>query len=104
QERTHTETVRNLINKLKSFARLHTPLAQDKLLEGLIYELDLKTEIDRLQEYRSNGIKNMIGARLYDRLKIKRAKREKRHHLDDVLATSQDPIACKQWLLRQALV
>ncbi|XP_038059629.1 transcriptional adapter 2-alpha-like [Patiria miniata] len=104
QERTHTEAVRSLINKLKPLARLHTPLAQDKLLEGLIYELDLKTEIDRLQEYRSNGIKNMIGARMYDRLKAKRAKREKTHHLNDVLATSQDPIACRQWLLRQALV
>ncbi|XP_071790796.1 transcriptional adapter 2-alpha-like isoform X1 [Asterias amurensis] len=104
QERTHTEAVRSLFNKLRPFARLHNPLAQDKLLEGLIYELDLKTEIDRLQEYRSNGIKNMIGARLYDRLKVKRLKREKTHHLTNVLATSQDPIACRQWLLRQALV
>ncbi|PIK52585.1 putative transcriptional adapter 2-alpha isoform X2 [Apostichopus japonicus] len=72
QERNHDLAVRNIIDKLRKFSRLQTPLAHDKLVEGLVYELDLRKEIKRLQEYRSQGNMSFSAARMYDKLKLRR--------------------------------
>ncbi|XP_072024859.1 transcriptional adapter 2-alpha-like [Amphiura filiformis] len=106
QERAHSQPIRELFDKLRKFSRLHTPVEQDKLIEGLIYEIDLRREIVRLQEYRECGIKTFIGARLFDRLKARRQQmKTSKNHLDEVLgAVMRDPYSCRQWLQRQALV
>nr|XP_054775658.1 transcriptional adapter 2-alpha-like [Lytechinus pictus] len=59
-ERTHSQAIRDMVEKLHRLCRLHTPVAHDKFIEGLIYEQDLKNEIKKLQEYRRCGIKTFI--------------------------------------------
>ncbi|KAM3854721.1 transcriptional adapter 2-alpha isoform 2-T2 [Vipera latastei] len=66
-------------------------------------ELELRTEIKRLQEYRVAGITNFCSARTYDRLKkVREEERLKRTMLSEVLQYIQDSSACQQWLSRQA--
>lgn len=104
-DRTHSQVVRDMVEKLNRLCRLHTPVAHDKFIEGLIYEQDLKNEMKKLQEYRRNGIKTFIGADVYNRLKARREQmKDRKNHLGEVLCIMRDPNACQQWLRRQALL
>ncbi|XP_071945354.1 transcriptional adapter 2-alpha-like [Antedon mediterranea] len=91
---------------LNPFIKLQTPLAHDKLLEGMIYENDLKKEVKRLQEFRRNGIVSFKGARIYDQLKRRRerSKQQRTNQLSQVLSSLEDPGACCQMLQRFALI
>ncbi|XP_071504060.1 transcriptional adapter 2-alpha-like [Diadema antillarum] len=104
-ERTHNQAIRDMLEKVRRLCRLHTPVAHDKFIEGLIYEQDLKQEMKKLQEYRRNGIKTFVGAEVYNRLKARREKmKERKILLTEVLSVTRDPQACQQWLRRQALL
>ncbi|XP_041456499.1 transcriptional adapter 2-alpha-like [Lytechinus variegatus] len=104
-ERTHSQAIRDMVEKLHRLCRLHTPVAHDKFIEGLIYEQDLKNEIKKLQEYRRCGIKTFVGADVYNRLKSRREQmKDRKNLLGEVLSITRDPNACQQWLKRQALL
>eukprot|EP00057_Strongylocentrotus_purpuratus_P010720 XP_011665194.1 PREDICTED: transcriptional adapter 2-alpha isoform X2 [Strongylocentrotus purpuratus] len=104
-ERTHSQAIRDMVDKMHRLCRLHTPVAHDKFIEGLIYEQDLKTETKKLQEYRRSGIKTFVGADVYNRLKSRREQMKSRKNLlGEVVAITRDPNACEQWLKRQALL
>ncbi|XP_033118827.1 transcriptional adapter 2-alpha-like [Anneissia japonica] len=102
----YDKVTKELNKSLNPFMKLQTPLAHDKLLEGLIYENDLKKEVKRLQEFRRNGIKSFKGARLFDQLKRRRERsnQQRTNHLSHVLNSTEDPGACCQLLQRFALL
>ncbi|KAJ8043383.1 Transcriptional adapter 2-alpha [Holothuria leucospilota] len=106
QERNHDQAVRNIIEKMRKFSRLQTPFAHDKLVEGLVYELDLRKEVKRLQEFRKQGNRSFVAARMYDKLKFRRepSRIRRKTLLSEILSISNSSSACQQWLQRQALV
>ena len=90
-------------NKLRVFMRLMNPVESDKFIESLAFENELQNAIRRLQQYYNNGVTNLQGGKVFDRLKKRRREeREKRHCLKDVITYLQDETACKQWLQRHS--
>ncbi|KAJ3371013.1 Transcriptional adapter ada2 [Allomyces arbusculus] len=72
QERKKTKEERELYNQMKVFGRMQT--AQDfmDLMEGLQIEAMLKEKIERLQEYRRNGVRTFHEAQEYEKERAKR--------------------------------
>ncbi|XP_050409918.1 transcriptional adapter 2-alpha [Patella vulgata] len=101
----YERTIRSLVDGLRCFSTLFTPIEYDQYLETLHYERELKQEIMRLKEYRQNGITKLRNIRLFKVLNKRReVTRSKRHLLSDLLTYVQDEDNCKSWLQRQAFI
>ncbi|RSH94558.1 Transcriptional adapter ada2 [Saitozyma podzolica] len=72
-ERKRPKEERELINRYKVFAKLQTAQDFEVLIEGLIYEQNLRKRIADLQEYRRMGITTGAEAEAYDNAKAMRA-------------------------------
>ncbi|XP_025091162.1 transcriptional adapter 2-alpha-like [Pomacea canaliculata] len=95
--------LRRVMDEMRVFTTLMSPMENDKLLAGIQYEYDLKREIKRLQEYRTNGLKHLRSIHLYKVLRQRRAaSKQKRHLLTDVISHIRDETACQTWLQRHA--
>lgn len=63
---------KDLMNKLKAFARIMTPNDFIKFSDDLVEELELRTRIDQLQEWRMNGITTLEAGAKYEKDKQQR--------------------------------
>ncbi|XP_005157493.1 transcriptional adapter 2-alpha isoform X1 [Danio rerio] len=104
-ERRYPKEVQDLYDVMRRFARVVGPIEHDKFIESHTLEFELRREIHRLQEYRSEGIQSFCGAKVYERVKRTREdERRKRNMLCDVLQYIHDTRACQQWLHKQAAI
>ncbi|OWY97730.1 Transcriptional adapter 2-alpha [Phytophthora megakarya] len=71
-ERKRPKEEREILAQMRPFARFQTPEEHDNFVEGLIAAMRLKKQILLLQEYRTNGVKTLVEAELYDTEKKKR--------------------------------
>ncbi|WVQ94642.1 hypothetical protein IAU59_001722 [Kwoniella sp. CBS 9459] len=72
-ERKRPKEEKELIQRFKVFAKLQTAQDFEVLIEGLIYEQNLRKRIAELQEYRRMGITTCAEAEAYDNAKAARA-------------------------------
>lgn len=63
---------KDLLNRLKAFARIMTPNDFIKFSDDLVEELELRTRIDQLQEWRMNGITTLEAGAKYEKDKQQR--------------------------------
>ncbi|XP_061427196.1 transcriptional adapter 2-alpha isoform X1 [Lethenteron reissneri] len=102
-ERQNSKEVRDLSEAIRPFAKTMKPLEMDKLIESYALECELRKDVQRLQDYRVCGVTTFRGARVYERLLVRREEEKlRRTVLQDVMQYVQDPNACQQWLQRQA--
>ncbi|KAH9824197.1 transcriptional adapter 2-alpha [Melampsora americana] len=66
-EKKMPKEVRDLVVRIKPFARLQTALDHEKFQEGLIYEMTLRKRIAELQEYRRIGITTLAEAERFEK-------------------------------------
>lgn len=66
---------RDLVNRMRLFARFHSPEEHDKFIQDLLKAKRLRKEISRLQQYRRMGITTLTEAEKYE---LDRERRE--HH------------------------
>lgn len=71
-EKKMLKEVRDIIVRIKPFARIQTALDHEKFQEGLIYEMTLRKRIAELQEYRRMGITTLAEAERFDKEKQSR--------------------------------
>ncbi|OZJ03255.1 hypothetical protein BZG36_03518 [Bifiguratus adelaidae] len=63
---------RDLLNRIRVFARLQTKEDFDEFFEGLLAEQSLRDRISQLQEWRRNGITMLKGGEQYEKDKAQR--------------------------------
>lgn len=68
-ERKLPKEIRDLVIRIKPFARLQTATDHEKFQEGLIYEMALRKRVAELQEYRKMGITTLADAERYEKEK-----------------------------------
>ncbi|ANB13769.1 chromatin-binding transcription regulator ADA2 [Sugiyamaella lignohabitans] len=71
-EKKRTKEERDLVNKLKPFARMMTRKDYEMLTDSMLTELRCRRRIAELQEYRRNGIRTLEAAAKYERDKVTR--------------------------------
>lgn len=90
-------------NSLQAFAHLVSADDNEMFLESLLYEQELKNDIQCLKDYRSNGLTKLQQIKMFD---IQKRNREKERIecqlLNDVISHIKDENACQTWLQRQA--
>ncbi|KAK7481560.1 hypothetical protein BaRGS_00027209 [Batillaria attramentaria] len=100
----HDRGLRQLLDDMRVFTTLLSPDDWEKFLEGMNYVQELKAEINRLKEYRANGLTRLHSIRPYIALRARRLNsRHKRHLLSDVISHIRDEAACQSWLQRHAV-
>lgn len=72
-ERKRPRDERDLVNKLKPFARLQSAQEHERFVDGLVYEMSLRKRINELQEYRRMGVTTFADAEMYEKDKAARA-------------------------------
>ncbi|TIB87880.1 hypothetical protein E3Q19_03499 [Wallemia mellicola] len=72
-ERKRPRDERDLVNKLKPFARLQSAQEHERFVDGLVYEMTLRKRINELQEYRRMGVTTFADAEMYEKDKAARA-------------------------------
>ncbi|KAG5363315.1 Transcriptional adapter 2 [Yarrowia sp. B02] len=72
-DKKRTKEERELVNKLKPFARVMTLQDFTDFVDGMIIELQCRRRLAELQEYRRNGITTFDAASKYERDKTVRA-------------------------------
>ncbi|XP_074641320.1 transcriptional adapter 2-alpha-like [Tubulanus polymorphus] len=92
-------TIKTYLDRLLPLLRLLSPVDADMYLETLHYEVQLKNEIRKLQEYRENGITRIRLIHLYESLKQRRKEEsEKPKFTTEVMNHVERDGACQQWL------
>ncbi|KAL7750736.1 Transcriptional adapter ada2 [Sorochytrium milnesiophthora] len=71
-EKKRTREERDIINRVKVFARMQTPADFENFVNGLLYEQQLCEQIAALQNYRRQGITTLAGAQQFE---IERARK-----------------------------
>lgn len=98
-------TIKDIIDSLRVFARLVSPFDFDKFIEGLHYEYELKNEIKKLKEFREDGLTSMRQLKVYKNLKNRRREfKSKGRLLDEILVHVNNETACQSWLQRQVVL
>ncbi|EOQ99467.1 hypothetical protein E3P92_02598 [Wallemia ichthyophaga] len=72
-ERKRPRDEKDLVNRLKPFARLQSAQEHERFVDGLVYEMTLRKRIGELQEYRRMGLTNLADVDLYEKDKVARA-------------------------------
>ena len=64
-----TPESREIEEKLRPLMQFQShPIAHDLMVQGLIVQLELRKKIEKLKEYRRNGVTTARGADLYNRV------------------------------------
>lgn len=75
-ERRRPKDEREIYNRLKCFARFHSPEEHEEFVQGIIKEMRLRERIAKLQEYRKAGIRTLREAEQYEVDKRRREKEQ----------------------------
>ena len=75
-ERRRQKDEREIYNRLKCFARFHSPEEHEQFVQGIIKEMRLRQRIAKLQEYRKAGIRTLREADQYEMDKRRREKEQ----------------------------
>ena len=90
-EKKRTKEERDLLNKVKPFARIMNHDDFEECCKGLEYEHNLRLAIAQLQEWRQMGIKDLKGGEKYEHEKQQRLQRLIPQGSFDRFATSSRP-------------
>ncbi|CAD6888604.1 unnamed protein product [Tilletia controversa] len=74
-ERRRTKEEREVLQRVKHFAQMQTPMDFEDFVNGLAHEEALRKLVIQLQHYRAAGITSLADAAEYDRERAERAKR-----------------------------
>ncbi|OWF55975.1 Transcriptional adapter 2-alpha [Mizuhopecten yessoensis] len=103
--RMYDHSITDIIEKVRVFMRLFSPLKYDKFIKGIHVEKELQLQIRRLQECRQNGIVHMRNTNIYKSLKKRRqATKMQINLLSEILVHMNDNKACQTWLQRQVML
>ena len=103
-ERSFSKVEKDLRDKLRPFAKLHTAEKHEQFIQGLLLEHYLKQEICELQLYRAGGLTLKDSANLYQVSQQERLKHvSKGSMVNDILSLFEDKFACQNWLQKQAI-
>lgn len=103
-DRSFSTIEKDLREKLKPFARLHTAEEHEQFVQGLLLEHSLKQEISDLQHYRHVGLTLKDSAKIYETCKKQRSKHlQKGSMLNDIICLLEDKLACQSWLQKQSI-
>ena len=91
QEKKRTKEERDLLNKVKPFARIMNHHDFEECCKGLDYEHNLRLAVAQLQEWRQMGIKDLKGGEKYEHEKQQRLQRLMPQGSFDRFATSSRP-------------
>ena len=95
---------KELRDKLKPFAKLHSPEQHEQLIQGLLLEDSLKQEICLLQHYRRAGLTLKDSANIYEMSHQERLRHlSNGSMLNDIFSLLEDKVACQSWLQKQAI-
>lgn len=83
-EKRRTKEERELVSRLRMFARFHSAADHEALVEGLLKAKKLRKQIELLQHYRAMGIKTIEGARQYEVERKRRDADQKNQKMRDV--------------------
>ena len=72
-ERKRPREEKDLVNRLKPFARLQSAQEHERFVDGVVYETTLRKRISELQEYRRMGLTSLSDVDLYEKDKVARA-------------------------------
>eukprot|EP00298_Acanthocystis_sp_HF-20_P012228 c19780_g1_i1.p1 GENE.c19780_g1_i1~~c19780_g1_i1.p1 ORF type:complete len:357 (-),score=138.86 c19780_g1_i1:36-1106(-) len=75
-ERRKPKEERELIQKMRVFARFHSQKQHQELIDGILKERELRRRIALLTEYRQNGITTLAEAQIYELDKKKHQEEE----------------------------
>lgn len=89
QEKKRTKEERDLLNKVKPFARMMNHDDFEECCKGLEYEHNLRLAISQLQEWRQMGIKDLKGGEKYEQEKQQRLQRLMPQGVFDRFATTR---------------
>ncbi|XP_033743999.1 transcriptional adapter 2-alpha-like isoform X1 [Pecten maximus] len=103
--RLYVHNITDLVDKLRVFVPLQSPIEYDKFIKGIHVEKELRLQIRRLQECRQNGIIRMRNTNIYKTLKKRRqATKAQTNLLSEILVHMNDNKACQTWLQRQVVL
>lgn len=103
--RLYAHHITDLVDKLRVFAQLFSPMEYDKFIKGIHLEKELRLQIRRLQECRQNGIIHIRNTNIYKTLKKRRqATKSQINLLSEILVHMTDNKACQSWLQRQVVL
>ncbi|XP_060064792.1 transcriptional adapter 2-alpha-like [Ylistrum balloti] len=103
--RMYAHSITDVVDKLRVFMRLLSPLEYDKFLKGVHVEKELRLQIKRLQECRQNGIIHIRNTNIYKTLKKRRqVTKTQINLLSEILGHMNDNKACQTWLQRQVVL
>lgn len=80
QEKKRSKTEKELLNKLKAFARVLTPADFQEFISNIFTEMQCRKRIAELQEYRLNGVRTYAMATKYEAAKVARASAKDRYN------------------------
>ncbi|KAJ1970142.1 Transcriptional adapter ada2 [Dimargaris xerosporica] len=83
-EKKRTKEERDLWNRCKTFAKLHTREDHDDFVRGLVREQQLRSQIAALQEYRRGGITTLKEGEQYEQAKQNRIQAIRINGLRDI--------------------
>ncbi|KAL3428505.1 hypothetical protein PVAG01_02014 [Phlyctema vagabunda] len=75
-DKKRTKEERDIVNKCKPFARMMNRYDYEKMVAGLLEELNLRTAIAQLQDWRTMGISTLADGEKYERDKALRAQKQ----------------------------
>ncbi|KAJ3209305.1 Transcriptional adapter ada2 [Dinochytrium kinnereticum] len=96
-EKKRPKEEKDLLNRIRVFAKMQTADDFDKFTEGLLHEQKLRARIAQLQEHRRMGITGLKEAADYERDKLQRSLTMKTttHSLRDMTGLSRYPARAK---------
>ncbi|RDD38062.1 Transcriptional adapter 2-alpha [Trichoplax sp. H2] len=101
-DRRADRTIRNLREQFVTFARFLSPEDYEKRIQLILFESQLLQRINKLKEYRINGITSIRGCNIYEQLKRKREdERMRHHHLEDTLSALKNFSYYQRYIHRQ---
>jgi len=81
-ERKRPKDEKELLSKMRVFAKLQSPTDFDNFIEGLKNEIKLKQRIKELQHYRQNGISSLSEVAAFESHKSQKSKGHQHHQSD----------------------
>ena len=80
KEKKRGKEEREIWNNMRVFARFHSAEEHEQFVQGLVNEARLRRRIERLQQWRMNGVKTLKDGERYEEEKKRRDERKKNQH------------------------
>lgn len=87
-DRKRPREEREVYQMLRPFARFQTPEQHDALVQGVVQEQALRKHIEKLQEYRRNGIRSLPEAEEFENAKKNREAMKRKERQRDRYAAA----------------